>query len=163
MESDKDQVSFDESRYEWQVVDRVDRGEPGAALLAVDLAAFGLLRRSISPCLADYLAQALDETYRAIKAGARPGDAFEKAFRLERQRGRPVSQRTTDRDFDVALWVHLAVHGYGLSLKDAKIDAADVFNVANVERCLRSTGKITDVPLENAKQFFIDRGRRLPG
>lgn len=153
---------WDRDWYCARVVEKARNGDRAAALEAIEQAIAGLGAGDLSPAIADYLHECLIAATDAIRAETEPGAAFVKAFRLERARGRPVDPRTEDRDFEIALWVYVAVHRYGISLADAKLDAAEVFAVQNIERSIRATGQLDAVSIENAEQFLKDRYIPLP-
>lgn len=149
---------------ESEQVKRARNGDREAALALLETAGLGLMARSLEPVVADYLAEAFLAAHEGLKdETARPGEVLTTAFRLERGRGRPDQRRTNERDSDIAVWVHLAVHR-GTNLSGAKRRAATLFGVANVDRILRANSPVS-VPADAVdwwESHFAEERKPLP-
>ena len=158
MEDEPPQI-LDTASFEAETLRRAREGGRAENLDALNLAVSGLFSGSLSYPLALYLAQGLE---RAMQSqGGLSGASFEQAFSLSRIKGHPAQEETAARNFQIAVWVHLAERR-GLSPADAKNQAADLFHVENVARCLRDAGPVVEVNEDACEGWLARAGRPLP-
>lgn len=150
----RDTVAFED-----EVLRRAREGGRAENLDALGLAVSGLFSGSLSYPLALFLAQGLENAMQS-QAGL-SGGSFEQAFRLSRVTGHPAQEATAARNFQLAVWVHLA-EVRGLTPADAKNQAADLFHVENVARCLRDVGSLSEVNQEACEGWLARAGKPLP-
>lgn len=158
MEDEQPQVP-DTASFEAETLRRAREGGRAENLDALSLAVSGLLSGALSYPLALYLAQGLEGAMQS--QGGLSGASFEHAFRLSRLKGAPAQEETATRNYQLAVWVHLAERR-GLSPADAKNQAADLFHVENVARCLRDAGPVTEVNEDACEGWLAGAGKPLP-
>ena len=158
MENETPQV-LDTASFEAETLRRAREGGRAENLDALDLAVSDLFSGSLSYPLALYLAQRLEEAMQT--QGGLSGNSFEQAFRLSRLKGHPAQKETAARNFQLAVWVHMAQRR-GLSPADAKNQAADLFHVENVARCLRDAGPVVEVNEDACEGWLARAGKPLP-
>ena len=159
MEDEPPQVP-DTAAFEAETLRRAREGGRAENLYALELAVSGLFNGSLSYPLALYLAQGLEEAMHT--KGGLSGASFERAFRLSRlKKGHPAQEETAARNFQIAVWVYMAERR-GLSPADAKDQAAGLFHVENVARCLRDAGPVTEVNEDACERWLALEGKPLP-
>ena len=147
------------AEHETETLKRALHGGRAENLDALELAVSSLFSGVLSYQLACYLATRLEQAMRS--SGGLCGASFESAFRLSRAKGHPTQEPTADRNFQLAVWVHLA-QKRGLSLTEAKGQAGDLFHVENVARCLREVGPLHEVNEAACEGWLARAGRPLP-
>jgi hypothetical protein len=125
----------------------------------LELAVDGLFNGALSYQMAQFLAAGLEDAMRG--QGGLSGASFEHAFNLSRPKGAPAQEEAAARNFQLAVWVHLAVQR-GLSPPEAKARAAELFAVENIARCLRECGPLSDVNEQACEGWLARVGRPLP-
>ena len=163
MQGDDDELFPDPSWLKRQTIIRARNGDLEAALDLILSAAASLHARSINPVVADYRANALTDAWHSIKNdGSLAEDALASAFNLKRQPFRTASLKTAEKASNVAIWIEIAVSERGLTWKDAKGLASDLFGVSNVDRALRDAGPIESFNLDACVLHFESIGKPLP-
>ncbi len=147
---------FEWESYEAQTMSLALAGDSRAGIEALRICAAGLCSDSLSEAMRFYLARCLLDVANGVKAG--------RALNVEvgRERGRPRSEDSSNRQMLLAVWIKLAV-GRGIKLAAAKADAGDLWAVANVDRAIRGV-EVAAVDDEPGlwDRIFQEMGKPLP-